>query len=414
MEERMMILKMLQEGKLTPEEAYKLLEALDKGASERKSTTNEKVNDFREEFTSKLNEMKIEEKLSKFGEKAAKFAESLGEKAGKLAEQFSEKLDSEKVNNGTEKFTEEFSRRMENLGHDITESAGRFADMFSNQLGNIFDIGYEKYTGSYEYPVHGNASIQLRASNFSLRAIPSEVDKITVSITANTNIPEFAMDEYFKAIIDDSSCSFSCEIPGKSWGKIEIQVPETLEVLKLDTDNGKCEIGGIQAKAISCSTNNGKVYVSKCSSDAIEVLTDNGRVIMDESSARTANIRTSNAKIDIADCNLDSIDAKTTNGAIEVVGLSKSKDMESKYTLNTSNGKISVVLGNAGDSECMVEASTTMGNIDVALDKLLYTLDKKNIGMHSNAAVKSDNYDTSSDRIYIKADTTNAPINIGR
>lgn len=413
MEEKMMILKMLQEGRITPEEAYKLLEAIEKGASESKASTGSKVNDFKEEFTSRLNEMKIDEKLNKFSEKAAKFAESLGEKAGKFAEQFTEKLDSERVNSNAEKFTEEFAKRIENLGHDITESAARFADMFANQLGNIFDIGYEKYTGSYEYPVSGAPSIQLKAGNFSLRVVPGKSETVSVNIIANSNIPEFVLDEYFKAVIDSSSYTFACDLPGKSWGKIEIQVPENLEALKLDTDNGKCEIGGIKAKTISCTTNNGKVYIGKCLSDAIEILTDNGRIIMDESTARTANIRTSNAKIQIADSKLDNVNAKTTNGSIEAVGLGKSLGMEARYTLNTSNGKIYIALESPAESECMLEAATTMGTIDVTLPKLIYTLDRKNIGMHSNASVKSENYDTSSDRIYIKAETSNAPIKVG-
>lgn len=414
MEEKMMILRMLQEGRLSPEEAYKLLDALDKGASDEKTASASKTSDFKEEFTSKLNDMKIEEKFNKFGEKAAKFAESLGEKAGRLADQIGEKLDSEKMNNSTEKFTEEFAKRIENLGHDITESAGRFADMFSNQLGSIFEIGYEKYSGSYMYTVEENADIQFTASNFSMRVVPGDAKNILINVTANSGIPKFVLDEYFKAVIDGSSYSFSCELPDKSWGKIEIQVPESVEILKLNTDNGKCEIGGIKSKTLSCSTNNGKVYVSKCSSDTIEVFTDNGRVIIDESSARIANIRTSNAKIDINDCKLDNIDAKTTNGAVEAVGLSKTQGVESKYILSTSNGKVHVALDRTTDSECMLEASTTMGGIDVALPKLAYTLDKKNIGIHSCAAVKSDNYDTSSDKIYIKADTSNASINIGR
>lgn len=406
MEEKMMILKMLQEGKITTEEAYKLLEAI--------SSSGSKSTSFKDEFSSKLNEMKIDEKLNKFGEKAAKFAESIGEKAERFVEQFSDKIDAEKINYNTEKFSEEFSKRMESLGHEITESAGRIADMFSTQLESIFDIGYEKYTGCYSYPCEESADIQLIAKNFSIKTIPCQKQNIIINVTANTNIPEFVLDEYFKAILDGSCYKFSCELPGRSWGKIEIQVPENFEKLNIETDNGKCEIMGIQLKDMNCSTNNGKIYISKCSCDSIELLTDNGRVIIGESTARTANIRTSNAKIDIADCKIDNIDAKTTNGAIELASLSKYPDTESRYILNTTNGKINVLFHSCSDDECMVEASTTMGNINVALSKLVYTLDRKDIGMHSSASVKSNAYDTSSNRIYINAVTTNAPINIAK
>lgn len=404
MEEKMMILKMLQDGKITAEEACKLLEAV--------ASSGSKSASFKEEFTSKLNEMKIDEKLNKFGEKAAKIAESIGDKAERFVEQFSDKMDAERINYNTEKFSEEFSKRIESLGRDITESAGRIADMFSTQLENIFDIGYEKYTGCYSYPCEENADIQLTASNFSVKTIPCQKQNIVINVTANTNIPEFVLDNYFKAILDGSCCKFSCELPGKSWGKIEIQVPENIQRLNIKTDNGKCEILGIQLKDMDCTTNNGKVYVSKCNCDSIELLTDNGRVIIGESSARTANIRTSNAKIDIADCKIDNIDAKTTNASIELTSLNRNRDTESRYILNTTNGKINILFNGSNDDECMVEASTTMGNINVALSKMTYTLDKKDIGMHSSASVKSNDYDTSSNRIYINAVTSNAPINI--
>jgi len=406
MEERIMILKMLQEGRISVEEASKLLDAIEKDENKSKASYSSKVNDLKEELASKLKELNIEEKLSNFSNKAAKLAESLGEKAGRIAEQFSEKLESERVN-------EEFSRRIESLGHDIAESAAKFEDMFTYQLENIFDIGFEKYTGSYRYPASSSAHIKLKASNFTLNVLPSKEDAINVDITAKSNIPGFTLDNYFRTVIDGDNFDLNCELPGKSWGKIELYVPKNLQSLIIATENGKCEIGGISAKIINCSTNNGKVYLDNCSGDSIELLTDNGRVIVDNTTAREAAIRTSNAKIDIADCCLDNINAKTTNGNIEAVGLRNSSETGCRYILNTTNGKINLLLISNETCEYMVDASTTMENIDINLPKLTYTLDKKDIGMHSSASVKSDDYETSSNKIYIKADTTNAAINIG-
>ncbi|MGE5630598.1 MAG: DUF4097 family beta strand repeat-containing protein [Caulobacteraceae bacterium] len=412
MEEKMMILKMLQEGKITTDEALKLLEALDKGGSEAKTSAGPRVNDFKEDFTAKLNEMKIDEKISKFGEKAAKFAETLGERAGKFAGQINERIENEKLNGNAERFTEEFAKRVENLGHDIAESAGRLADTFTSQFGNIFDIGYEKYTSSYTYPIESNPNIDLDANNFSIKVFPGDIQNIIVNINANSNVSQLAIDEYFKAVIDGNHCKLSCELPGKSWGKIEMLVPQSLEALNLYTDNGKCEVSEIQAKTLKCNTNNGKVYISKCDSNEIEVLTDNGRIVLEKSSAKLANIRTSNAKIEISDCKLDNIDAKTTNATIEANELYKKEDMDAKYVLNTSNGRINIELGMTEGCEYAVDAATTMGTIDIALPNLVSTLDRKNIGMQSRASVKSSNFDTASNKLYIKANTSNGAINI--
>lgn len=415
MEEKMLVLKMLQEGKITTDDAVKLLEALEKGsASTNTSPSGSRVNEIKDELAAKLNEMKIDEKLNKFGEKATKFAETLGEKAGKLAGQLGENINSEKINNNTEKFTEEFTKRMESLGQDIAESTSKFADTFASQLGSLFEGSYEKfkYNSSYTYPVAEGASIYLKTNNFSIKVSPNEAKEIAVNICANSNISQLIIDEYFKSIADGSNYRLSSEFPGRTWGRIELLVPTGMDILSFSTDNAKCEISDMEAKFINCSTSNGKIVLARCTAEEIEVLTDNEKVVLDKASARTANVRTSNSKVTIEDSNLDNIDVKTSNGAITVNASRNGASLSSSYILSTSNGKIYVGLGAAPGFEHMVDAHTTMGSVDVSLTNLNYSMDKKSIGMQSTAQVKSENFDTASSKITIKANTSNAPISI--
>jgi DUF4097 and DUF4098 domain-containing protein YvlB len=413
MEEKMLILKMLQEGKITTDEAVKLLEALEKSSTSTASSGS-RINEIKDELAAKLNEMKIDEKLNKFGEKATKFAETLGEKAGKLAGQYGENINSEKINNNTAKFTEEFAKRMESLGQDIAESTSKLADTFASQLGGLFETGYEKYrySSTYNYPITEGASIYLRTNNFSIKVSPTEAKEVVVNLYANSSLPQLVIDDYFKAIVDGNSYRLSSDFPGRTWGKIEVQLPKGMDILSFSTDNAKCEISDMEAKFINCSTSNGRVILARCNADEIEILTDNEKVLLDEASARTANIRTSNSKIAIGNCRLDNVDAKTSNASIMASTSRKGDSLTSSYTLNTSNGKIDVGLGSAEGFEHMVDAHTTMGSININLANLTYSMDKKNIGMESTAQVKSENFDTASNKVTIKANTSNAPINI--
>jgi len=414
MEEKMLILKMLQEGKISTDDAVKLLEALEKNATNA-APSGSRINEIKDELTAKLNEMKIDEKLNKFGEKATKFAETLGEKAGKLAGQFGENISPDKINNNTEKFTEEFAKRMESLGQDIAESATKFADTFASQLGSLLETGYEKYryNSSYTYPVTEGASIYFKTSNFSIKVSPNETKEVVVNLFANSNLPQLVIDEYFKAVVDGSSYRLTSDFPGRTWGKIEIQLPKGMDILSFSTDNAKCELNDMDAKLISCSTSNGKVIITRCSADEIEILTDNEKVLLDEASARTANIRTSNSRIAIGNSRIDNIDAKTSNASILVSTSRRGDTLNSNYILSTSNGKIDVGLGAAENFEHMVDAHTTMGSIDINLNNLTYSMDKKSIGMQSTALVKSEGFETASNKITIKANTSNAPIIIG-
>jgi DUF4097 and DUF4098 domain-containing protein YvlB len=185
-----------------------------------------------------------------------------------------------------------------------------------------------------------------------------------------------------------------------------------MDILSFGTDNAKCEINDMEANLISCSTSNGKVVLSRCISEKIEILTDNDRVILDETSARTANIRTSNSKIAIDNSRLDNIDAKTSNAPIAASVSLKEASLSANYIFSTSNGKIDLELGTAEGFEHMVDAHTSMGSIDVSLANLKYEMDKKSIGMQSTAQVKSENFDTASNKLIIKASTSNAPISI--
>ncbi|HYE84181.1 MAG TPA: DUF4097 family beta strand repeat-containing protein [Clostridia bacterium] len=413
MEEKMLILKMLQEGKITTDEAVKLLEALEKGSANT-APSGSRINEIKDELAAKLNEMKIDEKLNKFGEKATKFAETLGEKAGKLAGQLGENINTDKIGNNTEKFTEEFAKRMESLGQDIAESATKFADTFATQFGSLFEAGYEKYrySSSYTYPLEESASIFFRTSSFSIKTTPSDAKEITVNIYANSNMPQLVIDEYFKLITEAGNYRLSTEFPGRTWGRIEIQLPKGMDTLSISTENAKCEISGMEVKFLNCSTTNGRVIISGCNAEEIEVLADNEKVIMDKVSARTANIRTSNSRITIEDSSLDNIDAKTSNAAIQVSTSRKGDSLSSNYILNTTNGKIAVELKTSEGFEHMVDAHTTMSGIDVKLANLVFAMDKKSIGMQSTAQVRSENFDTASSKVTIKANTSNAPISI--
>ena len=413
MEEKLLILKMLQEGKITAEDAVKLLEALESKATSTASSGS-KINELKDELTAKLNEMKIDEKFNKFGEKASKIAETLGERAGKLAEQLGENINPEKIGNNTEKFTEEFTKRMESLGQDIAESASKFADTFASQLDGLFESSYEKYrySSNYTYPMAEDVNIYLKTSNFSIKISPSDSNDMKVNIYANSNVPQLSIDEYFKVITEGGNFRLSSEFPGRTRGRMELQVPKGVNVLSLSTDNAKCEINGIASRLLNCSTSNGRVVLSGCSAEEIEILTDNEKVVFNEVTARIANIRTSNSKISIENSHLDNIDAKTSNAAILADANRKGDSLNSNYIFNTSNGKIDIGLTASEGYEHMVDARTTMGSIDVNLANLTYAMDKKSIGMQSSAEVKSENFDTSSNKIIIRAVTTNAPINV--
>lgn len=392
MEEKMLILKMLQEGKITAEEAHKLLEAIDKSNA-----------GF--EAESRKNEAKFEDKVQK-----------LQEKANKVAEKFSSTLNSgaEKISSNTEKFGDDFSKRMESFGNDIAESAVKFTDKLVNYLGNFIDVGYDKYQykKNYAYTLEDNAEIKVDTCNFAVMVNPTAESMLSINLYVNTSTPNLVVDEYFLVEQTEKSLSIKTQFPSRTWGKIEINVPKHLSNLNIITTNGKCELVDITADNIESTTSNGKICLYNCQSKTIEAVTSNGKILASETTAAFADFSTSNGKIEIEHCKFNKLDAKTSNGSIVLDGINKMSSTEGSYNLKTSNGKIVIELNDSSELGCMIDATTSLGSIAIDLPQLNYFVDKKSFSMQSLAQIKSTNFDTVEDKIFINAHTSNSSISI--
>lgn len=403
MEEKMMILNMLQEGKITAEEAAKLLEAIEKG----------KANDA--DYANRRNNLKLDEKMNKLGEKASKLAEQFTEKANKLAEQFTENVNNNKGKiNDAERFASDFSKRMEVVGSEIAESAVKFADRLVSQLGGIFDVSGEKckITSNYIYPVTGTPNINIDTHNFTVKVNTTDTQNIALNMYVNSDILDISIDEFFKADINGDSFSFTTNFPGRTWGNIELLVPKTVGELNITTENAKCELNDLFYDVLKCRTSNAKITCSNCHGKTAEAVTNNGKISLEDFSARAAVMHTSNSKLELERCKLDTLEAMTSNGAIQLFGIGKLEAAEARYDLNTSNGRIAIELDKNEDYGYMVDAYTSLGGIHITLPEMSYFVDKKSSSIKSTAMVKSTNFDSAENKVFIKANTSNAAISI--
>ena len=392
MEEKMLILKMLQEGKITAEEAHKLLESLDTNTSNFKSDT-------------RRYDKRFEEKMQGLHQKASKVAEKLGNSLNSSAEKFG---------SNSEKFGDDFAKRMESFGSDIADSAVKFSDKLVNYLGNFIDVGNDKYqyNKNYLYPLADNAEISIDTSNFAVIVSPTTESDLMINLYINSSTPNLVLDEFFKVDQVNNNFSFKTQFPSRTWGKVEVLVPKHLSTLNIVTTNGKCDLNDIIADNIVSNTSNGKISLFKCQSKNVKAATSNGRIIVSSTSSDLADFNTSNGKIEIENCKFDKLDAKTSNGAIVLDGIYKVNAKEGSYNLRTSNGKITIALNNSETCGYMIDATTSVGNISVALPQLNYFIDKKSFSMQSVAQVKSANFDSIADKIFINAHTSNSSIAI--
>ncbi len=158
-------------------------------------------------------------------------------------------------------------------------------------------------------------------------------------------------------------------------------------------------------------TANGRIELDGLRTEVVEAQTSNGRVVCERSTGEKVRLRTSNGRI-IANCSARDLDADTSNGSITVVPFGASGG-ESRLQLRTSNGSIRVRPDEQADSGYDIDASTSMGHVELELPDLEYSVHERQMG-HRRSKARTTGFDGKARRIYISARTSNGSVVVSR
>lgn len=380
MEEKLLILKMLEEGKITSEEAIKLLETFDK--SDTGSKTYEKEKDT---TTHKLNQT-----INEFSKKAEKLADKLGP---------------------------DFISKVENVSSDFAEAAVKFADKLVNYLGTgISNIDrYNNITKEYTFPItNENAKIQIKTQNIKVYMRKTDSEEVKIKLKLNLYEEEADIDKYINLESNEELLNFITDYPSKIWGKLDISIPNNVKEIFVETTNAKCEFNDIKTSELKCTTSNGKIEIDGCKTDLINLKTNNAKIQIEDTIALEAIIETTNANIEIENSSFDDLKSNTTNNGIYLINFDSEKEGEANYDLQTTNGKIRISLPKKEDNETAhkINAKTSLGNIHIIQLDPAYSIDRHDGNMKEEATVISQNFEQAKKKIKIDAITTNSSITI--
>lgn len=305
-EERKMILKMIEDGKITAEEGVELLNALkDDKKEEAKESTTEKVTYSEERALSRDVDW----------EQGANYRQS-----------------------HTERKTPSFAARLSEFIEDAIQKIKEFDLDFnfgsSVEIEHIFqhqDDRIERVDVSVE-----NGSITLRPWDESDVRIESQVKVYKV------NDEDEARNAFLDVVnfyVHDGILKFHS--PRKSMKvNVVVYVPKMhLEKVKLYTFNGKVTGDVVET------------------TDSFEAQTVNGRVEFEEIKTRDAKLETVNGTISVAKLQSEVCDTKTVNGTIKVGAV------EGKFDGETVNGTVHYKLIEPSDARAYLK--TTTGSVIV-------------------------------------------------
>lgn len=347
-EERMMILSMLQEGKINSEEAVKLLEAL------------EETEPYKDEKDTFIDMDKTKEKMEEIGE--------VVKKQGK---------------------------KVEDIGVDL---GNKIAKAFSNIK---IDKGFGSIVGKTE---NINTKIQKDISHLEkpiidIKAVNGEIilenwDEEYLSMEISYRYKEGLLqedEEFYDFYEIDNKIVFSPKNSGSLSIDLKVYLPNIpYGEIQLNSSNGRLKIDDLIANSFILNTSNGSIIVENIETKEVYANTKNGRIVLDNISSEKIELNTSNARIILSDIDLD----------------------ETNYIkLSTSNGSIDVELDKI-NKEIYLDLETSISSIDLEIPNLVYKTNKQPSLGKKNVVAHSVNYNEEEEHLKLLASTSNGSIKI--
>ncbi len=159
----------------------------------------------------------------------------------------------------------------------------------------------------------------------------------------------------------------------------------------------------------------------------LELESSNGKVEIGRLECGRVEVETSNGRISFDGQSADAAELETSNGRIQCMGAAKRLVAETSngsifvaparvtgdaaYELETSNGSIEVQLASDDDVGYSIEAETSQGDIHVDLPNLVYQVNTRSVG-HKEIVASTPGYDEKANRLQVKAETSNGSITI--
>lgn len=399
-EEKLMILSMLEEGKITSEEAVRLIEALedDKTSKEEKTRANKGQESKKEESSSfKFNSL-------------------------------------------------------EDIGADISNA---FLNMFSGlkDIGESFGLktNYETIYDELNMDIShlDNPDLDLKSVNGSIQLRPANSEDISIKVHCQHKKGLFEENEpYFNFFLEDNTVVFKPKYNNGISIKLDVFLPEKeYGHILLNSTNGKIDVDKLKVQTLECTTSNSPINILYIDSEDIILSTKNGKIESKYTNSENFKAYTTNSSVSLTYVNSDDLDIKTANGRIDgnqiagnnlicktSNGSINLKDISfNKIQLTTSNGRITcddidtkraelVNLATSNGSihskiktihkEIAFDLETSMGSIKLETPDLVYTKDEQSgLGLKKIIAHTS-NFNSEDDNLEFIASTSNGSIQI--
>lgn len=357
-EERKMILTMVEEGKITSEEAIELLDALEE------NFINDGFSDYKEKEVKNIE---------------VDFKDNLGANIGE---------------------------NISDMVHSIVDMGLSFGNWGPSQTT---DITLEKDISHIENP-----QLYFKATNGSIKVIPWDKNNILLNVSykhrKNTDLKN---NSFYNFIEDGNRIIFEPTSLKKfkiSSIKLEVFIPKkNYDEIYLTTSNASISIEDIYTNKLNCNSSNGKIVLENLNSQYIDATTSNGSFIFNNIDCKDLIATTKNGMIKLDSIKGENIKVNTTNGKIILENILG--ENINVLDMNTTNGSITTSFSYYPEN-MYLDLKTSVGSINIDVPDLVY---KNHIQDKSNpkrVVAHTINFNENKEHLKILARTFNGPIKI--
>ncbi len=397
-EERMLILKMLEEGKITSEEAARLLEALESGQKQAQGQGTQR-------------QEKRTNYQAAFQEEMRKAREKLNEWRKDIRNNYNQK--------DFDRLVDEFSSKAEALGKNLANTTFGIVDKVIDFIGSFVDTNAFNIFGNYpveertfEAPAQEGMDLYIEGINGPV-FVKKHLEN-NIVIRTKVKSPQKNADNVL--VFSESANAILLKL--NNTGNISVTHEVFLPAVKYGnvrfvTSNAKIYVEDTLAKCFEAFTKNGNVELMGVNSDRINVETKNAKTQVSYVLGRNIDISAVNSIVDIKHIKTENMNIATTNGRIQAENIQNFEGAaEINVKLKTTNGGIKVNMNDMDNRGYKIKAQTRNGGINLLIPEITYHNINKRGPTGSFVEAESKGYESFPGRVNITAETENGYIEI--
>lgn len=396
-EEKILILKMLEEGKINSEEAARLIEAIE---PVNRSTQNDNAN-----YSTR------QQKKVNFSDEVSKVKDKLNDWKKDLKNNYNQK--------DFDRTIEEFSAKAEKVGRTLATTTIGIADKVVDFVSSFVDTNSFNVFGKYKAVeksfetdnVTEGMTLEVQGVNGNILVKKHMDNKVIIKSTVRS--PHDNVDELLVFTEGDGSLSLKSTKDENISVSHEIFLPAIkFGTISLRTKNGKVYVEDSIAAIFEAQTSNSNIELMGVNSDKINVTTKNAKIQFGYVIGKDIDINTVNSLIDIKHIKTQNLNAVSKNGRILIENVHNYQGcLDINMNLKTNQAGIKVNMNDMEKRAYKIKAQTTNADINLLIPDITYKNISKQLS-NSFVEAESSGYEGLEQKVNIVADTQNGDIEI--